>query len=87
MVGISKALEWTYSAELIPAEEALRCNLVSEVVTPEMLLERVYALARTIANERSTGEIQKPGAQFCLYSGLRLNGQAAGDVIFTGIWP
>jgi enoyl-CoA hydratase/carnithine racemase len=53
IVGISKALEWTYSAELIPAEEALRCNLVSEVVAPEMLLERACSLARTIANERS----------------------------------
>ena len=53
VVGISKALEWTYSAELIAAEEALRCNLVSEVIPAEMLLERAYAMARTIANERS----------------------------------
>jgi hypothetical protein len=35
----------------------------------------------------STSEIQKLGAKFCLYSSLWLNGQTAGDLIFTGIWP
>ena len=53
VVGIAKALELTYSAEIIPAQEALRCNLFSEVLAPDALLERAYALARTIANERS----------------------------------
>lgn len=53
IVGIGKALEWTYSAELIPAAEALRCNLVSEVLSAETLLPRAYSFARMLANERS----------------------------------
>jgi enoyl-CoA hydratase/carnithine racemase len=53
VVGISKALEWTYSAEIFDAEEALRCNLVREVAPAEELMERAYALARVLADERS----------------------------------
>lgn len=53
VVGIAKALEWTYSAEIFDAAEALRCNLVREVVAPETLLETAYKLARILANDRS----------------------------------
>jgi enoyl-CoA hydratase/carnithine racemase len=53
VVGIAKALEWTYSAEIFGAAEALRCNLVREVVPADQLLEAAYKLARIIANERS----------------------------------
>lgn len=53
VVGIAKALEWTYSGEIFGAVEAKRCNLVSEVVPASELLVRAYRLARTMANERS----------------------------------
>ena len=53
VVGLAKALEWTYSAEILPAAEALRCNLVSEVLAPEELLPRAYHFAHMMANERS----------------------------------
>jgi enoyl-CoA hydratase/carnithine racemase len=53
LVGLSKALEWMYSAELIDAAGAHRAGLVSEVVAPDQLLSRAYELARKFTNERS----------------------------------
>jgi len=53
VVGIAKALEWTYSGELVDAAHALRSNLVSEVLPPDQLMERAYHCARLMANERS----------------------------------
>lgn len=53
VVGIAKALEWTYSAEIFGPEEALRSGLVKEIVPPEQLLERAYAIARILASDRS----------------------------------
>jgi enoyl-CoA hydratase/carnithine racemase len=53
VVGIAKALEWTYSAEVFGPEEALNSGLVKEVVAADQLLERAYGIARMLANERS----------------------------------
>lgn len=49
IVGMSRALEWTYTAEILSAETALEGGLVKAVVPPEDLLEEAYALARRIA--------------------------------------
>lgn len=53
VVGMAKALEWVYSARVFDAAEALRSNLVSEVVAPERLLAQAYALADVMAHQRS----------------------------------
>lgn len=53
VVGLPKALEWTYSAELIDAPTALDSGLVSQVVAPEQLMEEAYRIARQISNARS----------------------------------
>ena len=53
IVGITKALEWTYSAEIFKADEAVLHRLVSEVLAPEELLPRAQAIAQVIANQRS----------------------------------
>jgi enoyl-CoA hydratase/carnithine racemase len=50
VVGISRALEWTYSGRLLSAAEALAGGLVSRVVEPDALL----ATARAIADEIAT---------------------------------
>ena len=50
MVGISRALEWSYSGRMISADEALQAGLVRSVHKPEDLLPAAYALAREIAD-------------------------------------
>ena len=49
IVGISRALEWTYSGRVFGADEALAGGLVSRVVPPAGLLPAAYAIAREIA--------------------------------------
>ncbi len=49
IVGISQALEWVYTAEILTAEQALEGGLVKAVVAPEDLLEEAYKIARRIA--------------------------------------
>lgn len=50
VVGISKALEWTFSGRVFGAEEALAGGLVSRVVPPAELLPAARAIAREIAD-------------------------------------
>lgn len=53
VVGISQALEWTYSGRVFPASEALAGGLVKEVLPPEQLLPRAREIAREIADNTS----------------------------------
>ena len=48
IVGIQQALDWCYSGRVFDAQEALRGRLVQDVVAPEDLLPRAYALAAEI---------------------------------------
>jgi enoyl-CoA hydratase/carnithine racemase len=48
VVGISRALEWTYTAEILSAEQALEGGLVRSVHAPENLLAEAYAIAAKI---------------------------------------
>ena len=50
IVGISQALEWTYTGRVFPAHEAFAARLVSQVYAPEELLPAARALAREIAD-------------------------------------
>jgi len=50
VVGISQALEWTYTGRVFPAQEALAGGLVKQVCAPEALLDTARALAREIAD-------------------------------------
>ena len=49
IVGISQALEWTYTADILSAEEALAGRYVKAVVPAEQLLDEAYGIARKIA--------------------------------------
>jgi enoyl-CoA hydratase/carnithine racemase len=49
IVGISQALEWVYSADVLKAEQALAGGFVKAVVPAEDLLEEAYKIARRIA--------------------------------------
>ena len=50
VVGISQALEWTYSGRVFPAEEALAGRLVRSLHQPDELLPAARMLAREIAD-------------------------------------
>ncbi|MEM9254099.1 MAG: crotonase/enoyl-CoA hydratase family protein [Pseudomonadota bacterium] len=49
IVGISQALEWVYSADILTAEQAREGGLVKAVVPGDQLLEEAYSIARRIA--------------------------------------
>lgn len=53
IVGIQQALEWTYTADIITAEEALAARYVKAVYKPEELLPKAYELAHKIVDNRS----------------------------------
>jgi enoyl-CoA hydratase/carnithine racemase len=49
IVGISTALEWVYTGEILNAEAALKANYVKAVYPADQLLEEAYKIARKIA--------------------------------------
>ena len=49
IVGISRALEWVYCAEILKAEEALAAGFVKAVVPADELLDTAYRIAAKIA--------------------------------------
>ncbi|MGW6425193.1 crotonase/enoyl-CoA hydratase family protein [Nocardia sp. NPDC055053] len=53
IVGISRALEWAYSAEILSADIAFEAGLVRTVVPAADLLEAAYTLARKFTTDRS----------------------------------
>ena len=53
IVGLPKAIEWTYSAELVDAPSALASGLANRVLPAERVLDEALAFARRIARERS----------------------------------
>jgi enoyl-CoA hydratase/carnithine racemase len=53
IVGVSRALEWLYSADILSAEEAHEGGLVRSVVAPDELLASAYELARRFTRNRS----------------------------------
>lgn len=53
IVGISQALDWCMSGRVFDAQEALNGRLVKEVVKPDELLPRAYALAAEIRDNTS----------------------------------
>jgi enoyl-CoA hydratase/carnithine racemase len=53
IVGISRALEWVYTADVLGADEALAGGLVRSVHAPEELLDAAYHLARRFTEHRS----------------------------------
>ena len=53
IVGISKALEWCYTARVFRSEEALEAGLVSYLYEPDELMPAARKLAREIAENAS----------------------------------
>lgn len=57
LVGISKALEWCYSARVFRAEEALEAGLVRSLHEPDQLLPAARELAREFVDNASAVSI------------------------------
>lgn len=53
LVGVSQALEWTYTGRVFPAQEALDGGLVRSLHEPDDLLPAANELAREIADNTS----------------------------------
>jgi enoyl-CoA hydratase/carnithine racemase len=53
IVGISQALEWTYTGDIFDAEEAKRGGLVRSIHAPDQLLAEATKLAHRIVDNRS----------------------------------
>jgi enoyl-CoA hydratase/carnithine racemase len=53
IVGISRALEWTFTSDILTADEALAGGLVRSVHPEEELLDAAYDLARRFTRNRS----------------------------------
>ena len=51
VIGLSRTCELVFTCRTIDAAEALRIGLVSEVTTPERLIDRCLELAREIARQ------------------------------------
>ncbi len=53
IVGISQALEWTYCADILDPEEALRGRLIKAIVPHDQLLVEAHKLAHKMTDHRS----------------------------------
>jgi enoyl-CoA hydratase/carnithine racemase len=53
IVGLSQALEWTFTGRVFPAEEALEGGLVKAIYKSDQLIPAARALAREIADNTS----------------------------------
>ena len=57
LVGISKALEWCYSARVFKSEEGLQAGLIRSLHEPDALLPAAYALAQEFIDNASAVSI------------------------------
>jgi enoyl-CoA hydratase/carnithine racemase len=78
VVGMSKAMEMSYTGEALSAAEALACGLVSRVVPAERLLDEARALAERIARNpgpalRMTKRLLREGQHMRLESLLEMS--------------
>lgn len=53
LVGVSRALEWCYSGEILTADEARDAGLVRDVVDDDELLDTAHRLARKVSSGKS----------------------------------
>lgn len=53
LVGVSKALEWSFRGNVFGAEEALAAGLISEIVDAEHLMDRARDIANGFADSTS----------------------------------
>jgi enoyl-CoA hydratase/carnithine racemase len=70
LVGIAQALEWTLTADLFDADEALRGGLVQSLHEPDALVPAALALARRMAS--GTSPAATAATRRLLWAGLAM---------------
>ncbi|HIG29737.1 MAG TPA: enoyl-CoA hydratase [Verrucomicrobiales bacterium] len=68
LIGISNTLDLLYSARTISAEDALRMNLVSQVVPQDLLMEKTVDYARMLSTQVSPRSLKEMKRE--VYNGL-----------------
>jgi enoyl-CoA hydratase/carnithine racemase len=68
LIGISNALDLLYSARTISAEDALRMNLVSQVVPQDLMMEQAVDYARMLSTQVSPRSLKEMKRE--VYNGL-----------------
>lgn len=53
LVGIPKALEWSFKGNVFGADEALKAGLISEIVEADLLMARAHDIAAGFADKTS----------------------------------
>lgn len=72
LVGTAKARELYFSAEMLPADEAMRIGLVSRVFSVTSFADEVHAYARKIANGPTVAySYMKANLNYALYGDFR----------------
>jgi enoyl-CoA hydratase len=84
LLGLGDALFLLLTAEMINAQEALRIGLVQRLFEPEMLMDEVMAIARTIAAKgpkaiRKVKYVARQGILSDFDSGCRLESEVFGS--------
>lgn len=74
LVGTSKAIELILTARTLDADEALSIGLVSQVVTPEILMETALGMARRIASQ---AQIAVRSSKQCIRQGMQVDMKSA----------
>ncbi|MBV1918060.1 MAG: crotonase/enoyl-CoA hydratase family protein [Sphingomonadaceae bacterium] len=85
IVGLEKALELFYRADILSAEEALEVGLVRSVLQPEDLVEEACTLARSLVKDRSPVGIALM-RQMTLQNSAQPHPRAAHEVESLGVF-
>jgi enoyl-CoA hydratase/3-hydroxyacyl-CoA dehydrogenase len=88
IIGLSKAKEFVFLGDRVPADEALRLGLVHKVVSVDKVIEEAEALAqRLVAGPPVALRLAKKamnfGTQLPLEEGLKMEAQSFGTIAAT----
>lgn len=76
VVGKAKALEWLWTGDRIPVEEALKYGLVNKIVAHELLMEETFKFAKKLSKQpplslRLIKDSVNKAVDYPLYEGMQ----------------
>lgn len=76
VVGRAKALEWLWTGDRIPVEEALKYGLVNKIVAHELLMEETFKFAKKLSKQpplslRLIKDSVNKAVDYSLYEGMQ----------------